>query len=92
MTFSVYLHPKAKESLDSLSTSSRKRMLEQLKELRTNPVKGKRLKIGEFHSIRIGHFRAIYEIDRQKKRVIVLHIGHRRNVYEDFTRWMGLGL
>ena len=39
-----------------------------------------------FLRIRVGDYRAIYEIDRKDKRVIVLHIGHRSRVYDDFSR------
>jgi mRNA-degrading endonuclease RelE of RelBE toxin-antitoxin system len=28
----------------------------------------------------------VYEIDRASKRVIVLFIGHRRDVYDDFSK------
>jgi mRNA-degrading endonuclease RelE of RelBE toxin-antitoxin system len=28
----------------------------------------------------------IYEIDRGANRIIVLYVGHRRNVYDEFSR------
>lgn len=28
----------------------------------------------------------VYEIDRTRKRVIVLFIGHRRDLYDDFSK------
>jgi mRNA interferase RelE/StbE len=31
--------------------------------------------------IRVGDYRVIYEIDDLKRRVTVLHVGHRRDVY-----------
>ena len=31
--------------------------------------------------IRVGDYRIIYEIDDERQRVTVLHVGHRRDVY-----------
>ena len=36
--------------------------------------------------MRVGDHRVVYEIDRARNRVIVLFIGHRRDVYDDFSR------
>ncbi len=47
---------------------------------------GKHLKYSNFWSLRIGDYRAIYEIDRERNRVIVLFIGHRKDVYEDLSK------
>lgn len=47
--------------------------------------KGDRLSQSAFWRIRVGDYRAIYEIDTQKKIVLVLYIGHRSRVYDDFS-------
>lgn len=57
-----------------------------MKELERTPEKGDQMKPSQFRRLRVGDYRVIYEIDMQSKRVIVLHIGHRKNVYDDFTR------
>ncbi len=88
MKFSVYLHPKAKESLDSLDAEDRVRVFACLRQLGDQPRKGRRLKLGSFRYVRAGDFRAIYEVNVQSRRVIVLYVGHRRNVCEEFGRWM----
>lgn len=49
-------------------------------------MKGERLSPSAFFRIRVGDYRAIYEIDRKKRTVIVLYIGHRSRVYGDFSR------
>jgi mRNA-degrading endonuclease RelE of RelBE toxin-antitoxin system len=49
---------------------------------------GKALKPSGFWSLRVGDYRAIYEIDRTKKRVIVLFIGHRKRFYGDFSKML----
>ena len=39
-----------------------------------------------YYRLRIGDYRAIYTIDNREQRVIVLFIGHRSEVYDDFSR------
>jgi mRNA interferase RelE/StbE len=44
------------------------------------------LRHSEFWRLRIGDYRAIYEVDRSKEQIVVLYIGHRKDVYDDFSR------
>jgi len=60
--------------------------LESVKELERTPDKGDQMKPSQFRRLRVGDYRVIYEIDMQSKRVIELYMGHRKNVYDDFTR------
>ena len=86
MSFAVLLHPRAARSLKKLHSSIRSRILESVKELERTPDKGDQMKPSQFRRLRVGDYRVIYEIDMQSKRVIVLYMGHRKNVYDDFTR------
>jgi len=84
--FSVLLHPRAAKELNKLERQIADRIIEGLKDLKDNPeTVGKILKPSDFWSLRIGDYRVIYEIDKTKKRVVVLFIGHRKNVYDDFS-------
>ena len=85
MTYKILLHPKATKTLTK--TQEKARITDKLKQLKTDPQKaGQRLKPTEYYLIRIGDYRAIYEIDQNKKQVIILYIGHRKNVYDDFSK------
>ena len=87
MTYAVFLHPKAAKELRELDESMRSRVKEGLQELSTEPKQaGKLLKGSKFWSLRIGDYRVIYEVHDELERVVVLFIGHRRDVYEDFSR------
>lgn len=87
MPFAVLLHPKAARALEKMEKQTRLRMKERLRELRDHPEKiGKPLKYTNFWSLRIGDYRAIYEIDKRKSQVIILFIGHRKKVYDDFSK------
>jgi mRNA interferase RelE/StbE len=89
LAFKVFLHPKAAKALEKLDANTKARIKGALKELAGNPEKvGKQLKLSDFWSLRIGDYRAIYEIDRNKNQVVVTFIGHRKNVYDDFTKML----
>ena len=84
----MFLHPKAAKALEKLDANTT-RIEGALKELAGNPEKvGKQLKLSDFWSLRIGDYRAIYEIDKDKNQVVVTFIGHRKNVYDDFTKML----
>jgi len=87
VAFIVLLHPKAAKALEKIEKSSKSRIIEKLRELEDSPEKvGKALKYSDFWSLRVGDYRAIYEINRGKNQVIVLFIGHREKVYDDFSK------
>ena len=87
MSFRVLLHPKAAEFLEKAEAHLRDWIKGRLRELRDEPEKkGQKLKYSPFWRLRIGDYRAIYIIDRKKKQVVILFIGHRRDVYDDFSR------
>ncbi|MDH5754889.1 MAG: type II toxin-antitoxin system RelE/ParE family toxin [Candidatus Bathyarchaeota archaeon] len=87
MPFTVLLHPKAAKALEKIEESIRLRIIEKLRELRNRPERvGKPLKYSDFWSLRVGDYRAIYEINRNKNQVVILFIGHRKTVYDDFSK------
>ena len=87
MTFGVFLHPKAARFLKKADPSLRRKIRENLAELVDSPEeKGERLIHSPFWRLRVGDYRVIYEIDEEHSRVIVLFIGHRRDVYDEFSR------
>ena len=86
MAFKIFFHPKAKAFLDKLNSEIQKRIKNKIKELEKFPERGKHLRYSVFWSLRIGDYRAVYEINKQKQKVIILFIGHRKNVYSDFSK------
>jgi mRNA-degrading endonuclease RelE of RelBE toxin-antitoxin system len=89
VAFAILLHPKAAKELERLEEDLRTRIKERLRELKNNPESiGKALKPSDFWSLRIGDYRAIFEIDRAKKQVIGLFIEHRKKVYDDFSKML----
>jgi len=86
MKFQVFLHPKANDFLEKLDEDTKKRLLNKIKELEGNKHKGRQLTHLDCFSLRVGDYRVIYEIHDKEKRIVVLFIGHRRNVYDDFSK------
>ncbi|MCK4953440.1 type II toxin-antitoxin system RelE/ParE family toxin [Candidatus Bathyarchaeota archaeon] len=87
MSFEVYLHPKADSFLKNLNSRTKERIKNHLRELVEEPdKKGKPLDPSQFLSMRIGDYRAIYEIIWDESKVNVLFIGHRDQVYANFER------
>ena len=89
MAFTVLLHPKAAKALEKIEEPTKSRIMKKLHDLTDHPEKvGKSLKYSDFWSLRVGDYRAIYEINREKSQVIILFIGHRKKVYDDFSKML----
>ena len=87
MAFKVFLHPNAAKDLRKLDEANMARIKKALGELAVDPGKaGKPLHPSHFWSIRSGDYRAIYEIDVDRNQVTVLFVGHRKKVYDDFSK------
>jgi mRNA interferase RelE/StbE len=86
LTFTILFSPKAAKSLRKLQRSIGKRIILSLRLLEESPEVGEQLKPSRFWKMRVGDYKVIYEIDRSSNRVIVLFVGHRKNVYDDFSK------
>lgn len=83
MMYRVILPKSVQKELDRLSDVMANRILARLTELETNPRPPdvKKLKGRNAWRIRVGDFRVIYEIHDREQRVLVITVGHRREVY-----------
>ncbi len=82
--YAVELTNKAEKALKQLSADHQVRIAKVLVQLQINPRPNgvKKLK-GEWdvYRIRVGDYRVVYEIFDQEIRVVVIAIGHRREIY-----------
>lgn len=83
MSYRVLLPKAARKQLDALPTSVVEQISERLLQLRENPRPSdcKKLHGREGWRIRIGDYRVIYHIQDDPSVVLVLSVGHRRDVY-----------
>jgi len=87
LAFKVLLHPSAAKALKKLPETEKTRMKLALEEVSVDPYEaGKPLHPSDYWSTRRGDYRAIYTINRDQNQVIVLFVGHRKKVYDNFTK------
>jgi mRNA-degrading endonuclease RelE of RelBE toxin-antitoxin system len=85
--FEVLLHPMAARFLEQADAGTGRQIRKKLKELREFPEqRGKHLRYTQFWSLRVGDYRAIYEVRKKDGKVIILFIGRRDDVYDDFSK------
>ena len=83
MSCSLRIKRSAAKSLASLPKPDRVRVVEAIDLLCETPAAGSALK-GEFEGlrrIRVGHYRVVYEWQRSELVILVVRIGHRREIY-----------
>ena len=83
MNWQVVLKRSAEKELDSLESALYRRIRMRLLELESNPRPSgaKKLHGGDGYRLRIGNYRALYEIDESQRKVIVYAVRHRREAY-----------
>ena len=82
--FTIILEPPAERFIRKLDKQEQVRLVKKIEELKENPKLGKPLvgQLSGIWSLRIGQYRALYQIKEQQLIIFVLRIGHRKNVYE----------
>lgn len=83
MPYSLQIKQSALKEIERLPKPDRQRIIAAIDQLAANPHVGKLLK-GD-HSglrrIRVGDYRAIYEINEGQVLILVLRVAHRKQVY-----------
>jgi mRNA interferase RelE/StbE len=82
--YEILLERRAEKDLKKLPSVLFQRVIEKIQSLAENPKpQGSRKITGSKNDwrIRIGDYRAIYEIDEREKRVKIMRIRHRREAY-----------
>lgn len=83
MSYRVEIRKKAAKVLYKLPAKDREKLIVKIQALAENPhPRGSKNLIGrEGWRIRVGNYRVIYEIDNGKLVILVLDIGHRKDIY-----------
>lgn len=95
MKYDVYLTARAKRQYERLDAHIRNKIRAQLLEIEEDPHKKGGLLQGfrsRLHYIKIIHagvqYRAVYDIAKDKKEVLVVFIGSRENFYRELRRFL----
>ena len=83
MTWNISILRRAQRDLDALHPSAYARVRDAIRNLAADSRPHGCVKPTgrDGWRIRAGDYRVVYEIDDQRKSVVVMHVGHRRDVY-----------
>ena len=88
MRYTVELKGSAAKALKKLPRSAQKRIVAKLTEFETSipPAEETKLKGNNpFHRVRVGNYRIDYEIRNDVLVVLVIKIGHRKDIYRHIS-------
>lgn len=84
MAYSVRIAPRAERDFGRLPREIQRRVLTHLESLATQPRPSGAVKLADQENryrVRVGDYRIVYSIDDGAQCVLILVIGHRRDVY-----------
>lgn len=83
MTYQVIFSDLAFKQLRKLDGEIRERIVSSLERIRIRPdAYVKKLVGDDGYKLRVGSYRVILDLDRENLIILVLRIGHRKNVYD----------
>jgi len=84
VTFRIEFTRSAAKALKSIPKTDQKRIAKKIESLAEGPLEPAKTKMkgdNPFHRVRVGDYRIIYEIQNEIFLVLILKIGHRKEVY-----------
>ena len=83
MTYQIFFTDKASKQLKKLEKVDQERIIKSLERIRIRPEAHITKLIGDpAYKLRVGDYRVILEIEKEKLIILVLMIGHRKNIYK----------
>jgi len=81
--YKIILEKKPEHFFRKLEKKEQERIAKKFNELEKNPELGKPLtaNLAGLWSLRFGDYRAIYQIRRNELLILILRLGHRKNIY-----------
>lgn len=84
MVYTIQFKPLALRQLEKLPREAQRRLYVKIESLRDNPCPAgckKMAAVPEAWRIRVGDYRVVYQVHRGILLVLVLTVGHRKDVY-----------
>ena len=85
MAYTVIIKPAAERQLKKLDDNTQRKIFTLLETFRENPFPHgcKKLAGMDLFRVRTGVYRVVYSVEKRVLTVLVLKIGHRRDVHKD---------
>ena len=81
--YTVIYDEEALQNLEKLQKITRKRIFDKISSAKENPFHYfERLTGRDEYKLRVGDYRIIADIDKKTKRISILFINHRKNIYK----------
>jgi len=86
--YSILYTEEAKTVITKLPLKKKRQVKDAIERIAENPEIGKHLthELKGMLSYRSGTYRVIYRIEHEKITVIILTVGHRKNIYKEISR------
>jgi mRNA interferase RelE/StbE len=89
--FELLYTKEAKDNIDKLNLKKKRQIKDAVERISKDPETGKRLtgSLKGLYSFRSGDYRIIYKVFHERVTVIVITVGHRKDVYEKAAKRAG---
>jgi len=86
--YRMRLTPEASRLISNFHPENKKQIKKALQDLQKSPYTGGDLQeeLYGFKSLKIKRFRILYNINEEDSFIQIYHVGHRRDVYDQFRR------
>jgi mRNA interferase RelE/StbE len=85
MNFVVHWSDDVRKQLENLEKSIAERIVDKVESIKDNPFHYvRKLKEYDFYRLRVGDYRVIMSIDNWKLIILVIEVGHRKNIYKKY--------
>jgi len=84
--YEIIISDKALKQLEKLEKSIQERIFKVLERIRIRPEAHVTKLIGDAgYKLRVGDYRVILDIDENKLRILIIKVGHRKNIYKNLN-------
>ena len=88
MSYRIEIKKSAAKALKKIPKANRKRIVEKIDSLAESPPNPDTTKMkgnNPFHKVRVGDYRIVYEIQEDVLVILVVKIGHRKDIYRNLS-------
>jgi mRNA interferase RelE/StbE len=86
--YNIFYTEEARSVIDRLTPKKQRQIKDAVERIAQNPSLGKHLiqELADMWSYRSGDFRIIYRVEHRQLVVIILTVGHRKDIYKKINR------